>query len=498
MRFARAAGSADLRTVVFVNRKDSAEKYAREFEAGTNGLFVGHRVPPAMVPRLQLELGRPSIIAETMPRGALPHHAGLTRLEQHLVEQFLQYGYAATVVATPTLAQGVNLPLDMSIVTFLTRFNLDEGEAEPIDPSELHNMLGRAGRAGMVPDGVCLIAVDQRTGSQHELLRANRPWLYPPPQTAQVSGVIRLLQRLEHATSRSANWLLELDVITWSDAQSILSFGAGFALDPTRTAAEQLTRFPSFAALPSTVQTRLAAPMSRLVGQLQASGSARVIGLMAKTGLPLQFVQHVVASVEAASVIDQLRPSWWDDLVRTSLGWMRPWCHALRVQQSVEEFMHAVNAWRSGLPVSAVEDGWHTAERLNAHRVKSGQFFNSSIGQAAQLWGIAPLALAEFGLEDIITDDVKGMGAFVREGVPTIDALLWLRALGGLDRVLATKLAAISTFDAGASTGDRIRAAEEQLADESPLWVQLDDETKAALRAVVEERDIVAQGIHLG
>lgn len=60
------------------------------------------------------------------------------------------------IVATPTLAQGLNLPAELAILAGDKRSG-DEGEREDLEAHELLNAAGRAGRAGHLANGVVIL-----------------------------------------------------------------------------------------------------------------------------------------------------------------------------------------------------------------------------------------------------------------------------------------------------------------------------------------------------
>lgn len=87
---------------------------------------------------------------------ALPHNGDMIPLERRLVESlFRKIDGAMAVVATPTLAQGMNLPAQLAILAGDKRHDVD-GRAS-LEPHEILNAAGRAGRAGHLANGVVLM-----------------------------------------------------------------------------------------------------------------------------------------------------------------------------------------------------------------------------------------------------------------------------------------------------------------------------------------------------
>ncbi|MCS7121804.1 MAG: DEAD/DEAH box helicase [Archaeoglobaceae archaeon] len=84
-------------------------------------------------------------LAKCVSKGVAFHHAGLLPYQRELVEESFREGEIKVVVATPTLAAGVNLPAKKVIIKSLYRY---EGFSKPIKIMEYKQMAGRAGRPG--------------------------------------------------------------------------------------------------------------------------------------------------------------------------------------------------------------------------------------------------------------------------------------------------------------------------------------------------------------
>ena len=76
--------------------------------------------------------------------GVAFHHAGLTHGQRGAIEAAFKQGELVGIVATPTLAAGVNLPARRVLVRDVKRF--DDGASRPMPVMEVRQMLGRAGR----------------------------------------------------------------------------------------------------------------------------------------------------------------------------------------------------------------------------------------------------------------------------------------------------------------------------------------------------------------
>lgn len=89
---------------------------------------------------------------------ATVHTSDLLPEERFLSERYFEDDKGVNIiVATPTLAQGINLPADVVIVAGLNRFDSEQNELKQIDAHSIMNAIGRAGRAGFSSHGVSIV-----------------------------------------------------------------------------------------------------------------------------------------------------------------------------------------------------------------------------------------------------------------------------------------------------------------------------------------------------
>ncbi|HKW42646.1 MAG TPA: DEAD/DEAH box helicase [Thermoplasmata archaeon] len=84
-------------------------------------------------------------LARCIENGVAFHNAGLTNAQRAIVEKEFKKRHIACIVATPTLAMGVNAPARRVIIRDLNRFDVNLG-LSPIPVLEVKQMMGRAGR----------------------------------------------------------------------------------------------------------------------------------------------------------------------------------------------------------------------------------------------------------------------------------------------------------------------------------------------------------------
>lgn len=95
------------------------------------------------------------LLKECMKRGVAFHHAGLTNDQRKYVERNFKHGHIKCIVATPTLAAGINLPARRVIIRDVQRFG--PGGQVSIPVMEIKQMCGRAGRPRFDPYGEAIL-----------------------------------------------------------------------------------------------------------------------------------------------------------------------------------------------------------------------------------------------------------------------------------------------------------------------------------------------------
>lgn len=155
-----AATSAEhgLKAIVFVNAKAHAVSTAKEIATALGDAPEMTSEEAVLWEALDAELGGRQHSLIPGPAAAVPHNAQMLRFERELAERmFRRADGARVIVATPTLAQGLNLPAELAILAGDMRANLDEGGREALEAHEILNAAARAGRAGHLANGVVLL-----------------------------------------------------------------------------------------------------------------------------------------------------------------------------------------------------------------------------------------------------------------------------------------------------------------------------------------------------
>jgi len=150
------AAAAGLKVIVFVNQANHAPATAKRMHAGIQVPGQLSHSENVLWQEIVAELGdaQHSLVRPTFP--AQPHSGDMIVAERRLVESMFRKADGINIiVATPTLAQGMNLPAELAILAGTMRHG-DDGRA-PLERHEILNAAGRAGRAGHLANGTVIM-----------------------------------------------------------------------------------------------------------------------------------------------------------------------------------------------------------------------------------------------------------------------------------------------------------------------------------------------------
>ncbi len=122
-----------------------------------------------------------------LEHGVALHHGGLPRPFLNEVERLLRAGDCHLTIASPTLAQGLNLSASVLIVPSIWRYQ------EIIPAAEFANVAGRAGRAFVDVEGLVLHVVWEKTTNKANYAVRNWETLVDQSKAPQIaSGILKL------------------------------------------------------------------------------------------------------------------------------------------------------------------------------------------------------------------------------------------------------------------------------------------------------------------
>ena len=160
--------------LIFVNTRRSTESIAKNLTNCVRPLLNTQELKS--LTKLSKSLRRrdvettsvTKILAEVLARGCAYHHAGLSNVQRKLIETNFKAGNIKCIVATPTLAAGINLPARRVIVRDVYRFDMaGTGRLVPIPILEIKQMMGRAGRPKYDSVGEAILVAKNQEGKDY-------------------------------------------------------------------------------------------------------------------------------------------------------------------------------------------------------------------------------------------------------------------------------------------------------------------------------------------
>lgn len=177
---------------IYAGRKASAAKIVRDAVEETFGRGISFAPPSSrsngaeitrFVHLYEENFGAAAYLTKAAALGIFAHHGNTPQGVRLAIEYAMRHRLICLIVCTSTLAQGVNLPIRYLLVT-----SPMQGR-ESIRPRDFHNLMGRAGRAGMYGEGT-VIFTDHRLFDERlaERFRWNNTVALINPDSAEPTG----------------------------------------------------------------------------------------------------------------------------------------------------------------------------------------------------------------------------------------------------------------------------------------------------------------------
>jgi len=154
--------------IVFVNSRRSTEALAVKYSIEMK-ILAGRTLSSEELDIIEGDANSTSLgrkLSACVKCGMAFHNAGLTYKQRHYIEENFRSGNIKCIVATPTLAAGINLPARRVIVRDTKRFESNSGNT-PISVMEIKQMCGRAGRPGYDPYGESILIAKSYSDYEH-------------------------------------------------------------------------------------------------------------------------------------------------------------------------------------------------------------------------------------------------------------------------------------------------------------------------------------------
>ncbi|RKR08189.1 helicase-like protein [Flavobacterium sp. 90] len=158
--------NAGMKTLLFVNNPVAAKSTARRLNSKLDKkdleLETFNQLNQARITSIEMELGDLQYSFYNPLFQVAVHHGLLLPIERQLNESLFKSKEGIhAIVATATLAQGINLPAEVVIIAGDDRFDEDTDGSEKLLAHEILNAAGRAGRAGTAAQGVAILVPGQ-------------------------------------------------------------------------------------------------------------------------------------------------------------------------------------------------------------------------------------------------------------------------------------------------------------------------------------------------
>ena len=169
--------------------------YSRSFTQLSPSFFSNIEEVERLVYLHKCHFGEDSHLVKSARRGVFSHSGSTPQGLRLAIEHAMQTGDIKFVICTSTLAQGVNLPIKYLIVS-----SIYQGR-ERIRTRDFHNLIGRAGRAGMHTEGSILF-VDPNVYDKRFVYRERWRWqqakelLNPINSEPCASSILSIFEKL--------------------------------------------------------------------------------------------------------------------------------------------------------------------------------------------------------------------------------------------------------------------------------------------------------------
>jgi superfamily II DNA/RNA helicase len=471
---AAASAGLGLKTLIFVQTIPFCESISRSFPSAPTPTKVqlGEEEQKAYRSASEELGGALHLYAQVSAAGllestCLPHHGLLLPVERQLHESLYRRVDGLNVlVATSTLAQGMNLPSEVVIIAGDSRFEPSANRLEQLEAHELLNAAGRAGRAGEGAHGFVLVVPSKVVDFDSDKNTIARHWIQLKAIFAQsdqcleiedpIAPLLDEIQAANDQLSEGARYLIRRlpygadEAGRDAPARMVLrrSFGAfkaaargdGAWIEDRVEAAIALRAAETPKLQVATWQERLAASVGLPQSILDELGTALVDVHLTDQRDIAYWVEWMLAwlSSDPKRLVAMIRPSGLDTLLGSH-------AHALssdheRAVQVLPNLKSALQAWMQGGTLANIESLLGTPMARLGICKKARQFVLRIVPDLAFAFGMPFQVLrAKAGMEaeNLLPGmGLVALGACVREGYDSVDKLALRQVLkGGMSRV---------------------------------------------------------------
>ncbi|GAB3099638.1 DEAD/DEAH box helicase [Lysobacter terrae] len=398
---------------------------------------------------LSLEMGQDFPLIELLSHGIGVHHAGLSDDTRSLMEWLFEAGELDYLVATTTIAQGVNFPVSGVVMAATQYFRKGFGQ-EDMPSADFWNIAGRAGRVDQ--NAVGIVALAAANDARSNALRA-----FISRQTGELNSSLILLVReagdliddLGRIVFLRPEWSSFLQYLThtYQEMGRPDSFG-----DQVEQVLRGTFGFEKLRASDPSIANRLLAGIRSYVEELASPNQP--IKLVDSTGFSLQSIKSAMVNARGQGVS---RESWSsnlfahaDDALPRMMGVL---LQVPELRENLQEVTGGRSAdgdklasilkdWVNGRPIPEIASDHFAREDRDGVSTLTvcGQNLFGKLTQTAA-WGLgALLSITGGDLEDDEFARLNNLASKAFYGVSSEDAIA-LRLLG-VPRLAAEPLAA--------------------------------------------------------
>jgi hypothetical protein len=397
---------------------------------------------------LELEFGADFPLNNLLSYGIGVHHAGLSDDVRALMEWLFEEGKLKFLVATTTIAQGVNFPVT-GVVMASHQYPTDKGPHD-MPPEDFWNIAGRAGRIDQGSLGI--VALVANTGSKATILRdfINR-------QSGELNSALIALAK------EAGDWLSDLGRIVyehpeWSTFVQYLAHTYRQMGKPADFAdqIEQVLRgtfgFEKLRVQNSSLANKLLAGVYTYTNYLQEPGQP--LKLVDSTGFSLQSIKTVLAAAsrERISSASWNTKSLFQQGDQTLAGMMGVLLNVPELRKNLKavtggptpdgkKLSLIIKDWVNGISIPEIASRYFTnqGDDITKAMTTCGQNLFGKLNQTAS-WGLgALLSITGSGLPEERLKELSNLPSRVYYGVND-DSAIALRLLG-VPRTAAIPLA---------------------------------------------------------
>lgn len=336
-------------------------------------------------------------LAQLILNGVSYHHAGLSNEQRSIVEEAFVNNAISAIIATPTLAAGVNLPARRVIVDEYYRY--ERGYRSPIKVSEYKQLAGRAGRPGLDPYGEAII-IAKRSDSSEELIQvyingsleklesklSGLRGLRHSVLGAIASGIsndeesimslhkntLYYLQRGEKTISRLLNTAIK-QLIDWgliqTDSNKLFSTNLGYVTSKTYLDPESIPI------------------LKRILGKVKKFSESIILYII--SSMP-DINPFIVSKSEEDKIMDRVLEDAYE--LVDIIDWMGP------EEVEVIKTMFVLKDWINEVPEDKITENYNIGPGDIASLIDNAKWIARSLGEILEVIGIPNDVVAQFKL----------------------------------------------------------------------------------------------------